>query len=803
MRGVVFFKKKLSAKVFFIITFLVLTTGYLSATDLDSFSPDKTGKNDSSEAISLALKKAAKTDKFLRFSPGKYLIKRPVIIPPYITITAVPGTVTLIGKDRNSSIFLFKRNHGNKIIGLNFQNAGKAIGCIGDGYFATARVIDCNFSNCKYGVYATPVQLVAFVRCNFSNCDYGLKGLRGYGGRSNGVYILQCSFSKCKEWCVEIEGSPTNIRDSDFESCEGGGIRILDAMVATVEGCYFEAVGKEKNRDIEISPLHLHTGVVSIRNNQFNSVFSENRILISKNGKVHIYDNFVYLRKNQKFVKCEEDNKNVLVENNFFEGPGRENKKNTYVSPDSKLNFTGILNVKSFGAKGDGETDDTEAIQKAMDIAAKNHKVCYIPYGTYPVSKPLVIPAVNSGFFILRSNGATIKAIKRMDYVLVTERTFWIIIDGLNVDANHLAKYAVYLYHIGGARSAVRHLDAMNALSHGILLRECQILTVENCVSFSNGGDGFRFEGCNGTVATTLTSNLSKGNGITITECKGFSGGMTLNYVDVELNKKHGIVVEKTGSPVVINGGWLEGNQRDGIHINTKNVVVKNVGITGIGDGNNWAIHLLSKARGCVIQNNYLQAGGGDSSYVSVRIDEGTTGNIVEPNFHRGAGNKLKVLTGPPAFNPDTVFVPVGNNLVKNGGFEEDNGWNRNYSKPSLNRMTDEKAHTGKFSRKIITDYDGGALQIISLKQNKRYRLTGWIYVVKGKADIAVHNGFSFNYNRCVSNSHKWVKKTFDFTALGTRGYIALKGAGSKTIAYFDDVELYEIVPVKNVKKNK
>jgi len=82
------------------------------------------------------------------------------------------------------------------------------------------------------------------------------------------------------------------------------------------------------------------------------------------------------------------------------------------------------VNVLDFGATGDGSTDDTLAIQSAIDLASATGKTVYFPAGTYSVvpatTQEWEGTALGQGLmttaFVMKSNmslygelGATIK----------------------------------------------------------------------------------------------------------------------------------------------------------------------------------------------------------------------------------------------------------------------------------------------------------------------------------------------------------------------------------------------------------
>lgn len=62
-----------------------------------------------------------------------------------------------------------------------------------------------------------------------------------------------------------------------------------------------------------------------------------------------------------------------------------------------KDRFSDFVNVKDFGAKGDGTTNDTAAFQAAKAAADQRNAVVYVPDGTYKVTEPVVGEFISFG----------------------------------------------------------------------------------------------------------------------------------------------------------------------------------------------------------------------------------------------------------------------------------------------------------------------------------------------------------------------------------------------------------------------
>jgi hypothetical protein len=258
-----------------------------------------------------------------------------------------------------------------------------------------------------------------------------------------------------------------------------------------------------------------------------------------------------------------------------------------------------VLNVRYFGATGDGVTDDSPAIQRAINALPRSGGTLYIPAGTYllasaggtagkypdksPIRTALLISQRSS--IVLQGDGNTtvlmLGAHKKMRVLTVlncrdvTLRNF--VVDGnrSNRDDRGGWPYAdvvdAMIDVFRSNRVTAERLDVRNGLECGIGYWLSDDALVKECNSHDNG-----------TVS-------AGGSGI------GFSGGMRARAIANNLSKNlsSGLWATHGGQGIVIEGNIIKGNRKDGITIG---------GFTaGNGVGNN---------RGYTVKNNTLEDNG-------------------------------------------------------------------------------------------------------------------------------------------------------------------------------------------------
>lgn len=178
-----------------------------------------------------------------------------------------------------------------------------------------------------------------------------------------------------------------------------------------------------------------------------------------------------------------------------------------------------IYNVVGFGAKGDGVTDDTKAIQAAVDACSLTGGTVYYPAGTYLISRSIIsknlvpldfsLPGAGVHFTDNReinhlSYGARIKAVAAMATMFtVTDNVDDVLIApyycsyyGLILDCNNLVSEAGIKFNnsFHGTVEKVRIFNANIGLSLTLSV-VCQAIynTIQatTCILVSGGGDCF------------------------------------------------------------------------------------------------------------------------------------------------------------------------------------------------------------------------------------------------------------------------------------------------------------------------
>ena len=110
---------------------------------------------------------------------------------------------------------------------------------------------------------------------------------------------------------------------------------------------------------------------------------------------------------------------------------------------NSKQSSLGIVNVRDYGAAGNGSADDTAKIQSALTAAATAGQVAYFPYGSYLISAPLVVTGS-----VRCAEGTIIRATASMSAGVQIGSSSVVVTDGFmkgcTVDANNFATDGIF-----------------------------------------------------------------------------------------------------------------------------------------------------------------------------------------------------------------------------------------------------------------------------------------------------------------------------------------------------------------------
>ncbi|MEM6393625.1 MAG: right-handed parallel beta-helix repeat-containing protein [Planctomycetota bacterium] len=370
-----------------------------------------------------------------------------------------------------------------------------------------------------------------------------------------------------------------------------------------------------------------------------------------------------------------------------------------------------MLNVQDFGAKGDNQTDDTQAVKASLSAAADGEAAVWFPTGTY-LTHPLKVPS----------------------HVTLMGQSAWGYSDRNKQDPEYAGRTT--LAPLSGDAHAFLDLDDTRGTRilgltldgrklgdhmHGVYARHrgCELHNmIEDCRIERFSGSGVRFE--NAWVLGVRRSLImfNGGHGIDLTsgydgwiiDCQITANGGYGLYArghapdDMSDDEKQSIRFFGSAS-IKITANRIEWNKQGGIHFNGSN----SMQITGCSLDHNFGpgVHLKDSVAN-TISSNLIRSSGVDrqDDQCSQVLLEGCRGTTVTGNTLWGWYNR----TEHDFTYPYPYFGIIARNLT--GCVIADNAM---YHASSQEGVRDDGGHTGTIIKdnayvkpNIVFDDDGG-----------------------------------------------------------------------------------------------
>ncbi len=308
--------------------------------------------------------------------------------------------------------------------------------------------------------------------------------------------------------------------------------------------------------------------------------------------------------------------------------------------PNESL-FHGYVNVQSFGAKGDGETDDTAAFKRAL-ASASDGSTIFVPPGTYRITQDLSYPATRSISWRGAGLGSVLSFISS-GLILTggtegTEKR--LTIEALKIQRQGSAGAALSLdgaTSVGLSRWALRDLHIVSVAGAGIYIEGAWIGTMDNIV-VTRSKVGVQIELDRESRNTSMNALTVTGGEVQACidgwRIKGVAGLTMLGHT-VEGNVR-GITATNTPRGINIDGGYFEHNRAydvsfEGPTAGYGNSIRDSVFFAPGGDLATPSSILLDVGKNFTIEGNSFI--GYTSSAVRITDTVGITTGVVRENY--------------------------------------------------------------------------------------------------------------------------------------------------------------------------
>ena len=331
----------------------------------------------------------------------------------------------------------------------------------------------------------------------------------------------------------------------------------------------------------------------------------------------------------------------------------KEIKGYPITSPDRVVDENGIsiknlindiyINVKQFGAKGDGITDDTKSIQEGIDYCSTNSKILFFPFGVYNVTTLLLKNGVKG----YTSKGATLKAISKAgEGVLacnMSDRIENCFIEKFTIDCNGLGRRGIFINgnNIKISDNYIYGLDNPVNSEQGIRLykNSCNNIIENNKILMGVDNPFGKFPSLTGIHAVGGSVNIYAGldnNDEVIPATNKCDNNIIKN--NTVINGTHGISISGADYNIISNNILKNQSHRNIIlsPLASYNSVVNNQ----CSEFGSAGIHLAYGSCDNLIQGNNIISNG--TIMISDSGGEGAIQSYVHSKNNRIIGNNIK-----------------------------------------------------------------------------------------------------------------------------------------------------------------
>jgi len=206
-------------------------------------------------------------------------------------------------------------------------------------------------------------------------------------------------------------------------------------------------------------------------------------------------------------------------------------------------------NVRSFGAVGDGQSDDTLAIQRAVDSGAG---LIQLPKGVYRVTKPVVVDLDKVGYTSIHGGGVAKIVMAGPGPALrfvgthfksadpagfsedVWQRQRMPMVEALGIDGDH--PEAIGIEAVGTMELTVTRVHVRNALHAIHLVENNRNVLIADCHLYENRGVGIFYNDVNLHQSNITGCHISYNDAGGIVSRKGNVRNIHITGCDIESN---------------------------------------------------------------------------------------------------------------------------------------------------------------------------------------------------------------------------------------------------------------------------